>query len=171
MIRAASLDRLLAVLVLAMVATGLLTLRVGSPGGGWLFVVHGSIAGALALAVGMKLRRSVGRAAAARRWGRLALAALVSVGVIGALVLGWAWVASGELLNVGSWTVLTLHAWLGLAVVPLLVVHLVPVRWRLLRPAALAASLDRSALLSRRSLLVSGGLLAAGVAAFWAASA
>src|SRR3954447_6787533 len=126
MIRAASLDRLLAVLVLAMVATGLLTLRVGTPGGGWLFALHGLIAGALAFAVAMKLRRSVGRAAAAGRWGPLLLAAFVSLGVIGALVLGWAWTASGELLSIGSWIVLTLHAWLGLAVVPLLVVHLLP---------------------------------------------
>src|SRR4051794_22152354 len=170
MIRAASLDRLLALLVLAMVATGLLTLRVGTPGGGWLFVLHGLIAGALAFAVAMKLRRSVRRAAAAGRWARLLFAAVVSVGVIGALVLGWAWGASGELLSVGSWTVLTVHAWVGLAVVPLLVVHLVPTRWRLLRPTAVAASLDRGALLSRRALLLSGGLAAAGVAAFGAAS-
>src|SRR4051812_33715623 len=166
MIRAASLDRLLALLVLAMVATGLLTLRVGTPGGGWVFVLHGLIAGALAFAVAMKLRRSVGRAATAGRWARLLLAAVVSLGVIGALVLGWAWVASGELLTVGSWTVLTLHAWVGLALVPLLVVHLVPTRWRLLRPAAVAAAVDRRAVLSRRALLLSGGLVAAGVATF-----
>src|SRR3954467_15716393 len=102
MIRAASLDRLLAVLVLAMVATGLLTLRVGTPGGGWLFVLHGVIAGALAFAVALKLRRSAGRAAGAGRGGRLLLAGVVSLGVIGALVLGWAWAASGELLSVGS---------------------------------------------------------------------
>src|SRR4051812_19762036 len=124
MIRAASLDRLLALLVLAMVSTGLLTLRAGAPGEGWLFVVHAILSGALATTVALKLRRSVGRAAAAHRWARLALAAIVSLCVIGALVGGWAWVASGRLLTVGSWTVLTIHAWLGLAVVPILVVHL-----------------------------------------------
>lgn len=168
--RAASLDRLLAVLVVTMAATGLLSLRAGSPSSGWLFVLHGLFAGALATAVTMKLRRSVGRAVTARRWARLVLGLLVSLGVIGALVGGYAWVASGELLSVGSWTVLTLHAWIGLAIVPLVAVHLLPRRWRLLRPRSGAALRTGRALLSRRSFLLAGGLAAAGVAAFGTAA-
>ncbi|HEY0443340.1 MAG TPA: hypothetical protein VGC90_03870, partial [Candidatus Limnocylindrales bacterium] len=137
--RTASLDRLLAALVVAMAGTGLLSLHAGSPGSGWLFVVHGIIAGMLAAAVGLKLHRSVGRAVAARRWTRLAFGLVLSLGVVGALVGGYAWVASGELLSLGSWTVLTLHAWVGLALIPLVAVHLLPRRWRLLRPRFVAA--------------------------------
>src|SRR5215218_2508139 len=145
----ASLDRLLALLVLAMAMTGLATLRFGHPTGAWLYVVHGLIAGALAAAVGLKLRHSVPRALAARRFLRLGLALLVTFAVAAALTGGWLWVASGELVSVeagslGRLTVLTLHAWVGLALVPLVVVHLLPRRWRLLRPHRRRRSPGRS---------------------------
>src|SRR5947199_10442329 len=74
----ASLDRLLATLVLAMAATGLLTLWAGSPAAGWLFTVHDLLAGALAVAIGIRLRRSLPQAAGGSRWGRLAVARAVS---------------------------------------------------------------------------------------------
>ena len=41
-----------------------------------------------------------------------------------------------RLLAIGPWTVLSWHAWFGLALVPLVVVHLLPRRWRVLRPPA-----------------------------------
>lgn len=160
----ATLDRVLAGLVVAMAATGLLSLRAGSPVSAWLFVVHGVLAGALLAATVVKLRRSVPRAAGARRYGRLALGLAVSLGVAAALTGGYLWVASGELLTLGSWTVLTLHMWVGLALVPLVVVHLLPRRWRLLRPAAHGSA--RFGGLSRRSLLAGGGLAVAGVGLF-----
>src|SRR4030067_355259 len=58
----ASVDRALAVLVVAMATTGLLSLRAGHPEQGWLFVVHGLLAGALALTVAVKISRSAPRA-------------------------------------------------------------------------------------------------------------
>jgi len=169
-VTSASLDRLLAVLVLAMAATGLLTLRAGSPETGWLFTLHGLLAGALAVAIGMKVRRSLPRAMGGRRWGRLALALAVSLMAVAALTGGILWVASGELLTVGSWTVLTLHAWAGLVLVPLVVLHLVPRRWRLLRPSVQGVQGLPDRLLSRRSL-VAGGALGVASIALWGGAA
>ena len=165
----ANLDRLLAVLVVAMATTGLATLRTGTPAGARLFVVHGLLAGALAVAVIVKLGRSVPRAIAGRRWRALLVAGVVSFGVIGALSLGWLWVTSGGHPSFRGWTILVLHAWLGLALVPLLVVHLLPHRWRLLRIRVPAGPRRPGAGISRRALLISGGLSFAGIGAFVAA--
>jgi hypothetical protein len=159
----ATLDRLLAVLVVALAITGLVSLRAGAPSFAWLFVVHGVLAGALLGAVALKLRRSVPGAVRAGRVRRLALGLTVSLAVIAALTGGYAWAASGEILAIGSWTVLTLHIWVGLVLVPLVAVHLLPHRWRLLRPStrpATTASLPRFA---RRSVLTAGALGLVGV--------
>ncbi len=166
----AALDRWLAVLVVAMAVTGLLTLRAGSPETGWLFVAHGLLAGALAAAVVLKVRSSVRRAVGAGRRSRLVLGLVVTLAAAAALSGGYLWVASGRLLTVGSWTVLTLHAWVGLALVPLVVVHLLPRRWRLLRPSAGAARRTASRAMSRRSFLATAGLAAAGIGLFGLAS-
>jgi hypothetical protein len=162
----AALDRLLALLVVAMAATGLLTLRAGAPSAGWLFALHGILAGALTAAILWKLRRSLGRALAARRWGRLTLGLGVSLVAAAALSGGYLWVASGEIASIGSFTVLTLHAWAGLALVPLVAVHLLPRRWRLLRPGPRA--LERA--ISRRAALAVAGFAMAGIGA-WATAA
>jgi hypothetical protein len=166
-VTAAALDRLLAVLVVALAATGLLSLRAGAPSDGWLFVGHGLLGGALAVAVAWKVARSMPRAVRARRWGRVALGGLVSLATAAALVGGFAWVASGEPLSIGSWTVLTIHAWIGLALVPVLVIHLLPRRWRLLVPRAPAVPGPRS--ISRRRLVVGSGIGLASVSLFGAA--
>ena len=158
----ATLDRILALLVLAMAGTGLASLRVGSPDGSWLFVAHGVIGGSLAVAVALKLVRSVPPALARRSIRRLAISLVVSFVAVAALAGGLLWVASGRRLEVGGWTVLTLHAWAGLVLVPLVVVHLVPRRWRLLRPGSRARSSSRGRPIPRRSVLAAGGLLAAG---------
>jgi hypothetical protein len=159
------LDRTLAMLVVAMAATGLLSLRAGAPGDAWVFAVHAVLGGALLAATAVKLRRSVPRAVAGGRLGRLAIGLLVSLGTIAALTGGFLWVASGELLTIGSWTVLTLHAWVGLAVVPLVIVHLLPHRWRLLRPRRGTVPGGR---VSRRSMLAFGGLAAVGLGIYGA---
>jgi hypothetical protein len=164
---AAALDRLLAVLVAAQLVTGLLSLRAGSPPTAPLFVLHGLLAGALLLAVAMKLGRSVPRAIALRRWPALGLAALLALAATAALVGGFAWVVSGRILTVGPWTVLTLHIWAALAVVPILVAHLAPHRWRLLR---LPRRRPGGHPISRRSALITLGLGAAGVGAWTAAN-
>jgi hypothetical protein len=155
----ATLDRVLALLVLGIGATGLLSLKAGGPAASWVFTLHGMLGGALVAATVWKLRRSVPRAVAAGRWRRLTLAAIVALLVAGALTGGFLWVAGGELLTVGSWTVLTLHAWLGLVLVPVIAVHLLPHRWRVV-PIT-----PRNGV-SRRTLLATGGLALAGVAAF-----
>jgi hypothetical protein len=164
----AAIDRLLAVLVVALAATGLMSLRMGHPGDGWLFLLHGLLAGALTGATILKLARSVPRAVRGRRWARLGLAMLVSVATAAALVGGFAWVASGRLLSIGAWTVLTVHAWIGLALVPLVVIHLLPRRWRLLVPPARPRA-PRASGLSRRQLLTGGAIGLVSVGAFGAA--
>jgi hypothetical protein len=164
----ASLDRLLALLVAALAATGIASLLAGSPGLAWLFLAHDVLAGALAVTVALKLAHSVPRAARGHRWGRLVVALVLSVAVVASLAAGFAWVAGARpvWVNLGlvDWTLLTLHAWLGLAIVPLVLVHLVRARWRILRPGRDAPRRAAGRLRSRRAVLVGGGLLAASVA-------
>ncbi len=159
----AVLDRLLALLLAAQLLSGLLTLRAGIPATAPLFWFHGLVGGALLVAAAEKLRRSVGPAVRRRRWGRLALGLLLSLLVAAALVGGLAWVAGGRILTVGPWTILTLHVWAALAIVPVALAHLVPRRIRLLRPPAGGIRM------SRRTLLASGALAVAG-AAVWGAT-
>jgi DMSO/TMAO reductase YedYZ molybdopterin-dependent catalytic subunit len=167
---AAALDRLLAILVAALLVTGLLSLRAGSPPTAPLFVLHGVLAGSLLAAVALKLRRSVPRAAAARRWGALALAMLLGLFTIAALVGGFAWVLSGRILSIGPWTVMTLHAWAALCLVPILVAHLLPRRWRLLRLRRPSAAAAKGRPIDRRAALGVMGLAAVGVIAWIAAN-
>jgi DMSO/TMAO reductase YedYZ molybdopterin-dependent catalytic subunit len=131
---------LLAVLLVAAAVSGLLTLRAGTPEATWVYVLHGLGAGVLAGAIALKLRRSVPGAVRHRRLRRLLFAATLSVAAIAALVGGYAWVASGSMPSVGRMTLLTLHAIVGLALAPFVVVHLLPRRWRLLWPGAPGAS-------------------------------
>src|ERR687891_2059764 len=119
--RAASLDRLLALLLGAQLITGLLTLRAGTPATAPLFAAHGILAGALAVAIGLKIWRSVPPAVRSGRWRPLVLAGLLGLLATLALGLGFAWVVSGRILTIGSWTVLTLPVLVGLALVPILV--------------------------------------------------
>jgi hypothetical protein len=163
---AAALDRLLAILVAAQLATGLISLRAGSPPTAPLFVVHGVLGGALLMAVAWKLKRSVPSAVRGRRWGRLALGAALAGLTLAALGGGFAWVASGRILHLGPWTVLTAHVIAALLLVPIAVVHLLPRRWRLLRPPAPST---RERLLTRRAAIATLGVGALGVIA-WAAS-
>jgi DMSO/TMAO reductase YedYZ molybdopterin-dependent catalytic subunit len=139
----AALDRLLAVLLVVQLASGLLSLRAGTPPTAPLFWLHGFVGGALLVAAAEKLRRTVGPAWRRRRWGRLALGAVLTLLVAAALVGGFAWVASGRILSVGPWTILTLHVWAALAIVPVVLLHLVPRRWRLLRAPAAGPRMSR----------------------------
>ena len=159
--RTATLDRVLAVLVVAMAGTGLLALKSGGLDAAWVFTIHGLIGGALLLATLLKARRSLPPAIRAGHTSAVVISLVVTVAIAGALIGGYLWVASGRLLAIGPWTVLSWHAWFGLALVPLVVIHLLPRRWRVLRPPARGG-------VSRRTLLVTGGLAVAGVAAFGA---
>jgi hypothetical protein len=161
----AALDRLLAILLVAQLASGLLTLRSGVPATAPLFWFHGLIGGALLVAAIEKVRRSVGPAVRSRRWRRLTIGALLALLAAGALVGGFTWVASGRILSIGPWTVLTLHVWAALAAVPVILVHLVPRRWRLLRPPR-----PGGARISRRALLASAVVVGLGAVAWGSAN-
>jgi hypothetical protein len=147
----ATLDRLLGALVIAIGATGLVALESGAASAGWVFVGHDLAALVLTAAVVVKVARSVPAAVRHRSFGRLAIGLGLTLVVAGALVGGLAWVASGRLLTFGSLTVLTLHAWAGVVLVPVLAAHLLPRRWRLLRPAP-----GLRPRLARRTLLRAG---------------
>ena len=133
-VTSAALDRLLAVLVVALAVTGLVSLRMGAASGRLAVRAPWDPGRALAVTVAWKIGRSLPRAIRARRWGRVVLGLLVSLATAAALVGGFAWVAGGRLLSIGAWTVLTFHAWIGLALIPLVLIHLAPRRWRLLVP-------------------------------------
>lgn len=160
----AALDRLLAVLLAIQLASGLLTLRSGVPATAPLFWLHGLVGGALLVASIAKLRRSIGPAVRHRRWRRLVLGALLALLVAAALAGGFGWVASGRIWSIGPWTILTLHVWVALAIVPILAFHLLPRRWWLLRPRPAAGPM------SRRTFLAIGGILALGAVAWGAAN-
>ena len=161
----AGLDRLLAFLLVVQLASGLLTLRSGVPATAPLFWLHGLVGGALLVASIEKLRRSIGPAIRQRRWRRLALGAILSLLVAAALAGGFLWVASGRILTLGPWTILTLHVWAALAVIPIVAFHLLPRRWRLLRPRS--AGRPR---MSRRTALGIGGVAVLGAVAWGAAN-
>lgn len=160
----AALDRLLAFLLVVQLTTGLLTLRSGQPATAPLFWLHGLVGGALLVASVEKLRRSVGPAIRARRWGNLVLGALLALLVAAALTGGFAWVASGRIWSIGSWTILTLHVWAALAIIPILAFHLLPRRWRLLRPRSLTRPM------TRRTFLALAGVSALGALAWGTAN-
>jgi len=75
-----------------------------------------------------------------------------------------AWVASGRILSVGPWTVLTLHVIAALLLVPIAAAHLLPRRWRLIRPPT-----SPGLRISRRTVMASLGVGALGLAT-WAAT-
>ena len=163
-----ALDRWLAILLVVQVASGLLTLRAGVPSTAPLFWLHGLFGGALLVVAAEKVRRSVGPALRRRRWRRLALGSLLTTLVAAALAGGFTWVASGRIWSIGPWTILTLHVWAALAIIPIVVVHLLPHRWRILRPRRSGRDRPR---LSRRTLLVTSGMAALGAVAWGAVNA
>lgn len=166
--KGSSLDRLLAVLLAAQLASGLLSLRAGSPPTAPLFLLHAILGGALLGAVAAKLWRSVPRAVAGRRWAPLALGLLLGVAALAALAGGFVWVGSGRILRVGPFTVLTLHVLAALAIVPILAVHLSPRRWRLLPLPPSHAGEPR---ISRRTALTTLAVLGLGAVAAAGATA
>ena len=156
----AALDRLLAILLAIQIAGGLVTLRAGVPSTAPLFWLHGLCAGALLVASVEKLRRSLGPAMRRRRLGRLALAGVLTLLVAASLAGGFAWVAGGRIWSIGPWTILTLHVWAGLAIVPILVAHLVPRRWRVIgRPRNGGRRVTRRSFLGLATVAILGAVV------------
>jgi DMSO/TMAO reductase YedYZ molybdopterin-dependent catalytic subunit len=162
----AALDRLLGLLIAAILATGVFTWRAGSPDTWWLYLLHGLLAGALLAAGALKLRRSLPRALAGRRWRQLLVSVPFALATMLSLVIGFAWVAGGQYVEIGPWTLLGWHGIVAWAVLAFAALHLVMRgRWRVLRPPRLPAARR----LSRRTL-VAGGALAFSGAAVWGAA-
>lgn len=173
-----TLDRLLAVLLVLVIGTGPLTWRAGSPGDGWVYIVHGALSGVLLVVTLVKLWRSLPRAVASGRWRRLLIAVPLAMLTLLSLATAFAWVAGGTFVQLGPWTRLGWHGIFGLLIAAVVVVHLLPHRWRLLRPnrrwfvrpSASALTPDRyRRRISRRAVLVAGTMGTVGVAV-WASA-
>ncbi len=177
----AVLDRLLFLLLAALLATGVLTWRAGSADTWWLYALHGLLAGVLLAGVSVKLLRSLAPAVRHGRWRQLWIAIPLAVLTLLSLIVGFAATGMGRLVEIGPWTLLGWHALFGLLIVPFVMVHLVPKRWRLLRPrwrrsgqpSRRSGQLSRptqgsSGGVSRRALLAGGAMGIAGMAAWGA---
>ena len=156
----AAIDRLLAVLVGLILLTGVLTWRAGSADTYWLYALHGVLSGVLLAATAVKLRRSLPRAWRGRRWRELAIALPLAASTLGALLIGFAWVAGGRYVEIGPWTLFGWHGTLGWVLLALVAVHLLMRRrWRVV---TVRPRLERA--VSRRSLVFGGALAAVGLA-------
>ena len=165
----AALDRLLAALIAAILVTGVLTWRAGSVDTWWLYALHGLLAGMLLAASAVKLRRSLPRALAKRRWRQMLVAAPLASATLAALLIGFAWVAGGQYVEIGPWTLLGWHGIVAWAILAFALLHLLMRgRWRLLDPRRWLSAPVRPAgrRLSRRSL-IAGGTLAVTGALVW----
>jgi DMSO/TMAO reductase YedYZ molybdopterin-dependent catalytic subunit len=157
----ALVDWSLLVAVLLATASGLVSLVSGSPGDAWLFVLHGGAGVSLLGFLGLKLwrvRHRV-RAGVASRSGTVALSVGLSVLAVAALTTGSLWVLGASIS--GPWTLLFVHAALGVTTAVVLIVHL---RDRFAVPA-------RADLGERRAALSWLGVVTAGALAYRASDA
>ena len=109
----------LALVVLALFATGLLGYFAGSEGRAWVIATHDAVAFGLALLVVVKLRRVWRRLAELMPLSGLLATALVSL----TLLAGWLW-ATGWSASPGGYSVLVWHSALGAALTLAVAVHL-----------------------------------------------
>jgi len=105
-------------------ATGVGTMFAGVPGDWWIVALHGVAGLVLVVPLFWKLRRER-RHLDPRRWSlRTVSSILLSALAIAAVATGFAW-AFGLDLGVLAFTGLVVHAYFGLLLVPVLLVHLV----------------------------------------------
>jgi hypothetical protein len=151
-------DWSLFVAVIVLLATGLATAFAGSLGDAWLFVVHGIAGLSLVALVALKLYRVRDRirAGVSARSRTVGLSLLLAALALGALGTGL-WFVLGGPLYVGGIALLVVHVVLGVAVVPVLWLHL---RDRLHAPTDALATADR------RDALRYAGLVGAGAVAW-----
>lgn len=110
-------------------ASGLVSLVTGHPGGRIVFVVHGVAGLGLCLLVIEKLRRVRKRVTRPAAWDRATpVSVFLAAVALAALGSGIAWVLGGS-LTIGPWGLLNLHIGLGLVLVVVVGVHLRH-RWR-----------------------------------------
>lgn len=116
-------DWTLLVLVLALAATGLATGIAATPDTWWVFAAHGTLAIAFAVVLSWKLAR-VAHRLQPRAWDRGTKTSVAVAGLaLAALVTGVAWTVGAPIWVEGI-SVITVHAILGLLVIPALVLHL-----------------------------------------------
>ncbi|MFB6139463.1 MAG: molybdopterin-dependent oxidoreductase [Halosimplex sp.] len=147
-------DASLLAAVVALLATGAVSLVSGRPAGAWVFDVHAVAGVATAVLLAWKLRRVRHRLRPGHLDATRVLSALLAVVAAAALVSGIWWVFGGR-LDLGPWGLLNLHVGLGLVVPLLLVAHL---RRRFALPTREAATDRRNAL--RYAALVGSGAIA-----------
>ncbi|MCY4639259.1 MAG: molybdopterin-dependent oxidoreductase [Chloroflexi bacterium] len=155
-------------LLLIELGSGLGSLLVGSPGGSWVFWLHG--AGGLSLVVLVTWKwRIVARSFARRRAGAWAVApVLLGTIFVATLATGLWWAAVGRgslpLPIYGSMRPLVLHTVLALVLIPPFIVH-VAVRWPRARVADFASRRAALRLLGvgAGGLVLSRGLVASSV--------
>lgn len=105
-------------------ATGFASLLAGRPSEAWIVVLHGMagllLVGLLAAKLARVYRRVV-RSVGPRR--ERSISILATAAAVGALITGVLWVFGVD-VRVWQWSGLTVHALLGVVLVPLLLVHL-----------------------------------------------
>jgi cytochrome b561 len=138
--------------VVVLLATGVATMFAATAAGAWVFVLHGVVGVSLVALVAMKLWRVRNRVRA-RPPGLLTSLALAALSVA-ALATGIGWVL-GLSLDIGFWGLLNIHIAFGLAVVPVLLLHL---RRRFVLPRREAVT-DRRNALGAGAVFVSGAVV------------
>lgn len=140
---------------LAAAATGVATLLSGRPGDWMVAASHGIAGFVLVVLLGWKLQRVAPRLSDFPRWSRsVTVSGLTLALAIATLATGFLWVHGGR-FGIGPWTGLTVHAFLGVLLLPLLAWHL---RSRFRLPARADFEGRRTAL--QAAALVGGGVIA-----------
>lgn len=120
----ALVDWAIFLLVALEVCSGLVSLTVGTPDWGWLFVVHSVGGVTLVAALFWKFRRVRRRVTDRSLWdGATPISLALATLALSALLTGLVWSTVG-VVRIGPWTLLTGHMLLGLGVVPVLAWHL-----------------------------------------------
>jgi len=151
---ARAVDWAILTVVLLQALTGVSSILVGRPEGSWVVASHGIGGLALVVLIGLKLWRVRRRLRPRRLRREMWSSVLAGVLVLAVLGTGIAW-ASGWRPWVAAWTLLTLHAVLGLLLAVPVAIHL---RTRIHRPRRVDFADRRTAI--QFGLLAGGGTLA-----------
>jgi DMSO/TMAO reductase YedYZ molybdopterin-dependent catalytic subunit len=114
----------LAVLVAALVASGVGTLFAGSPGDAWVFAAHDALGAAVAVLLVVKLRRVLPRLARAAHRDRRAAAGVAAAGLSAAALLSGALWAGGVTPAPAGYSLLSWHDALGAVLAGAVAVHM-----------------------------------------------